>query len=128
MKKFKLLCGLLLLVGASVSGTAFADRGHGGHGHVGVGLYFGVPYSYPYYASPYYGSPYYYPYSYYPPVVVTPAQPPVYIEQQSTQPVSPQASESYYWYHCDKPEGYYPYIKDCPGGWQKVTPTPPPQP
>jgi hypothetical protein len=123
MKKFKLLCSLMLFVGVFVSESAFADRGHGGHGHVGVGFYFGAPYSYPYYASPYY-----YPYSYYPPVVVTPAQPPVYIEQQSAQPVSPTVSESYYWYHCDKPEGYYPYIKDCPGGWQKVTPTPPPQP
>src|SRR5450830_893346 len=124
----------MLLVGVSVSGTAFADRGHGhgGRGHVGVGLYFGMPYSYPYYGSPYYGSPYPCPYSYYPPVVVTPAQPPVYIEQQNAQPtpqqVTPAAAESYYWYHCDKPEGYYPYIKDCPDGWQKITPTPPPQP
>jgi hypothetical protein len=129
MKKMKLLCGLMLLAGISVSGTALADRGHGGRGHVGIGVYLGTPYLYPYYLYP---SPYYYPYSYYPPVVVTPAQPPVYIEQPESQSapqdVAPSAREEYYWYHCDKPEGYYPYIKACPGGWQKVEPTPPPQP
>lgn len=125
MKNIKLLCGLMLLAGISISGTALADRGHGsGHGHVGVGLYFGLPYSYPYY--PYYPSPYYYPYPYYPPVMAVPSQPPVYIEQGSAQQ-APATSENYYWYHCDKPDGYYPYIKECPGGWQKVVPTPPPQ-
>jgi len=141
MKNIKLLCGLMLLVGVSISGAALADRGHGGHGghgfgHVGVGFYFGAPYPYsyypsPYYPSPYYPSPYYYPYPYYPPVVSVPAQPQAYIEQGSTQPapqLAPATSENYYWYHCDKPDGYYPYIKECLVGWQKVTPTPPPQP
>ena len=124
MKNLKLLCGLVLLVGLSTSGIALADRGHGGHGRIGLGLYFGIPYSYPFYPSPYY-----YPYSYYPPVIVTPAQPPVYIEQQqNTQQAAPETSDDYYWYHCDKPEGYYPYIKQCPNGWQRVSPTPPPQP
>ena len=126
MRNMKLLCSLMLLIGVSVSGTALADRGHGhgghgghrGHGHVGVGLYFGIPYAYPLYPPPYY---YPYPYAYYPPA---PAQPPVYIEQQE----APVTSDEYYWYHCDKPEGYYPYIKECPNGWQKVEPTPPPQP
>lgn len=120
MRNMKLLCSLMLLIGISISGTALADRGrgHGGHGHVGVGLYFGVPYAYPLYPPYYYP---YYPYSYYPPV---PAQPPVYIEQRE----APAVPEDYYWYYCDKPEGYYPYIKKCPNGWQKVEPTPPPQP
>ena len=133
MKKIKLLCGLLLVVGVSMSGTALADRGHGGHGgghgggHFGFGLYLGAPYyPYSYYPYPY---PYAYPYGYYPPTVVTPAQPPVYIEQGTSQEAPQQApaqSDNYYWYHCDKPDGYYPYIKECPGGWQKVAPTPPP--
>lgn len=122
MKNMKLICSLMLLIGIFVSGTALADRGrghggHGGHGRVGIGFYFGAPYAYPLYPPPYY----YYPYSYYPP---TPAQPPVYIEQQG----APEETEEYYWYHCDKPEGYYPYIKECPNGWQKVEPTPPPNP
>jgi hypothetical protein len=127
MKNIKLLCGLMLLAGVSISGAALADRGHG-HSHVGVDFVFGVPYSYPYY--PYYPAPYYYPYAYYPPVMAAPAQPPVYIEQGSVQPApqqSPATPENYYWYHCDKPDGYYPYIKECLGGWQKVIPTPPPQ-
>jgi len=129
MKNIKLIRGLILLMGLSISGIALADSGHGRHGgrsHIGVGLYFGIPhYYYPYYPSPYY----YYPYSYYPPVVVTPAQPLEYVEQgDAQQQADPSAPESYYWYHCDKPEGYYPYIKECPGGWQKVSPTPPPQP
>ena len=129
MTKMKLLSGLILLAGISVSGVALADRGHGSRGHIGIGVYLGTPYLYPYYPYP---SPYYYPYSYYPPVVITPAQPPVYIEQQELQPVpqqiSPSAPATYFWYHCDKPEGYYPYIKECATGWQKVQPTPPPKP
>lgn len=129
MKKSKLLYGLLLLVGVTLSGQALADRGygrHGGHGgHFGLGLYFGVPYSYNYYPYPYYS----YPYSYYPPVVVAPSQPPVYVEQgsPSTSQQTSSMPDDYYWYHCDKPEGYYPYVKECPSGWQKVTPTPPSQ-
>jgi len=30
-----------------------------------------------------------------------------------------------YWAYCQSPEGYYPYVQDCPGGWQAVVPTPP---
>jgi hypothetical protein len=124
MKNNQLLCGLMLLGGIAFSSVAFAEHGHGGHG--GFELSIGVPF----YASPYYASPYYpYPYGYYPPpVVVMPAQPQVYI-QQDNQPSAPQQSQapqtSNYWFHCDKPEGYYPYIKECPAGWQKVAPTPP---
>jgi hypothetical protein len=28
------------------------------------------------------------------------------------------------WYHCSSPDGYYPYIRDCHGGWQQVPATP----
>ena len=113
---------LVLLLGLSCSEAAMADRGyeHGyGHGHGSIGFYFGAPY--PYYPYPYY------PYPYYPPVmtVPVPVQPPVYIEQDVPPAQAPQPS--YYWYHCDNPSGYYPYVKECPGGWQKVSPTPAPQ-
>lgn len=128
MKSINLLCGLIMLAGIFVSGIAQAGHGgHGGHGGVGVGFYFGAPF-YPHY---YYPPPYYYPYAYYPPTGALPAQPPVYIEQGSAQPapqLGPATAENYYWYHCDKPEGYYPYIKECLVRWQKVAPTPPPQP
>ena len=76
---------------------------------IGPGWY--APYYYPY--PPYY--PYYYPY-YYPPVV---AAPPTYIEQ-----ASPEALPSGYWYYCSSGEGYYPYVRECPGGWQRVAPQP----
>jgi hypothetical protein len=119
----RLLNGLILLAGLAVSSLALADHRHGGS-HWGVGLYFGPPVMYPYYPHPYY----YYPYAYYPPTVVVPApQEQIYIEKgDDSQPTTGNTSQAgYYWYHCDKPEGYYPYIKECPAGWQQVTPTPP---
>jgi hypothetical protein len=68
--------------------------------------------------SPWWGSPYYYPYPA-PPVVVQP--PPVY-EQPAPAPQAPA-----YWYYCQNPQGYYPYVQQCPNGWMQVVPpaTPP---
>lgn len=62
------------------------------------------------------GAPWY-PYGYYasPPVVVQP--PPVY-----TEPEQSQQTQQNYWYYCQKPQGYYPYVQRCPGGWMKVVP------
>jgi hypothetical protein len=31
-----------------------------------------------------------------------------------------------YWYYCQGTAAYYPYVQDCPGGWQPVLPTIPP--
>jgi hypothetical protein len=28
------------------------------------------------------------------------------------------------WYHCNQPEGYYPYVKSCNGGWEEVPANP----
>jgi hypothetical protein len=101
---------------------------HGGHGwggaRVGIGIGLGPfwgpywgPYWRPYwggYWRPYaYGYPYAYPYVY-PPVVTVPSTR-VYV-----QPSAPA-----YWYYCDNPQGYYPYVQQCPGGWRAVAPTPP---
>lgn len=146
-----LLLGLLL---AGMSGLTLAgDRrggysgqgGHGGnvrysgHGNVGVGVvvnpfwfspgYYPSPYYYPgaYYAPYYYSSPYYYSPYYYPPSVVTvPTEPPVYIEREGAAEPAPQTSAS--WYYCADPQGYYPYVEQCPGGWQAVPPRPPASP
>jgi len=30
------------------------------------------------------------------------------------------------WYYCPESKAYYPYVKECPGGWQQVAPQPPP--
>lgn len=116
-----LLSGLLL---ACVSGISVADRGHGGHGHADVGVGIVVnPFWYDAWPGSYY-SPYYYPPYYYPPAVVTvPVEPPVYIERdEEDSPTAPEASA--YWYYCADPQGYYPYVKRCPGGWQAVAPQP----
>ena len=93
--------------------------GYGGHyGHSNYGFYFGAPF----YSYPYNSFPYQYPY-YYPPAVVTvPVTPPVYIQQS---PPAAQQNPTGYWYYCTNPEGYYPYIKECPNGWQQVEPKPP---
>ncbi len=61
--------------------------------------------SYPYYAAP--------------PVVVQQA-PTQYIQQDPSPPSAPQ-----YWYYCQKPQGYYPYVKECSVGWMQVVPQPP---
>ena len=96
-----------------------ADRGHGRHANVGVGIIVN-PFWYDLW---YYPRPYYYPPYYYPPAVMTvPSAPPVYIEREE---VSPPAPASAYWYYCADPQGYYPYVKQCPGGWQAVAPQPP---
>jgi len=112
-KRLSLLAALVL--GAALSGAAFADHGHGHFGfYLGVPL--GYPYYYPpaYYPSPYYQSPYYYP---------APSSPPVYVERQDAAPEAPPASA--YWYYCPETKTYYPYVKQCPGGWQRVSPEPP---
>ncbi len=103
--------------------------GHGGHhgGHGGfdfdvvVGPYWGAPWYYPYYYPYYY--PGYYPYYYYPYVPAEPSTPQEYIErprrEQSSRP-------SGVWYYCPESKAYYPYVRKCPGGWQKVPAEPPP--
>jgi hypothetical protein len=41
---------------------------------------------------------------------------PTYIEQ---------APGTGYWYFCPQSNAYYPYVQECPGGWQPVLPQPP---
>ena len=123
---------LLALAGSLLASvSAQADPWRGGHRHGGpnIGFYFGPGFYGPgwgsYYPRPYYAVP---TYPYYPPVIVAPAPapvpPPVYIEQPAQQSAAPQAADNAYWYYCNQPEGYYPYVKECPAGWQKVTPQP----
>lgn len=55
-----------------------------------------------------------------PPTVIAPAQQPVYIERGDEQ-AAPQRDPGHS-YYCHNPDGYYPYVKQCPGGWEKVGP------
>ena len=123
-------------------GGGSSAHGSGGHGHRGgvhvgrgvghpvarfhgvrpwvsgvvVGGLVAAPLAY-YGYSGYYGpGPYYYPPSYYydnPPAYVEPGYVPL------------EQAPASWWYYCQGSNTYYPYIKECPGGWQRVAPQPP---
>jgi hypothetical protein len=109
MKVQKFVVVLLALFMVSMNG-AWA---HGWRTNVGV------------YVGPGWGPVWYPPPYYYPPQVIVvppPAPPPVYIEQQqeAAPTAAPASAGNQHWYYCASAKGYYPYIKECPGGWQKV--------
>jgi len=54
-----------------------------------------------------------------------PYTPPMVIQTPPLQAASPQAQASS-WYYCAQPEGYYPYVAECPSGWQTMPATPSP--
>jgi hypothetical protein len=121
MKTMKWSIALLALFLAA--GSAMADRGHRHHGHHhGPRVQFGISVG-PAFWDPWYPRPYYRPY--YAPIVIERSEPPVYIQQQAATPPAAQATG--YWYYCVEGKGYYPYVKECPGGWQKVLPEAPRQ-
>jgi hypothetical protein len=99
---------LVLMVGLCGSvGSVDAWRGHRfGGPRVAIGIGVGplwAPYAVPVVVPP--------------PVVVTPAP----------SVVVPPAAPPTFWYYCDNPRGYYPYVSQCPSGWRAVSPTPAPQ-
>ena len=90
----------------------------GWHGyHRGYGFYGFWPWYFPWtygYAVPYYGVSFY-------------ADAPVtYIEMAPAESGAVQPANS--WYYCTNPEGYFPYVKTCPSGWQTVPAQPPAPP
>jgi hypothetical protein len=135
---------VLILLAAAICGSAVAAGGHGGGGHGGGGWHgghsggwhgggwrgtFGVSLGgpwYPYYGYPYYPGYAYAPYSsyyYYPPGIADPASSAGYIEQGAIQ-AAPAQHQSNWWYYCGASNGYYPYVRECPGGWARVSPQP----
>ena len=78
---------------------------------VGVSFYYGSPWWGPW--GPWWYAP---PPAYYYPVPAAPAEPTTYIEQGR--------DNTGWWYYCDSSRGYYPYVKECPAGWERVAPTP----
>lgn len=101
---------VLLITVASESVFARGRGHHFGGPRVHFGIFVGAP-AFGYYSSP----------PYYPPVVAAPSPPPVYIEQGDTQ-AAPEGA----WYYCAGTQAYFPYVQECPGGWQLVAPQPPP--
>jgi hypothetical protein len=90
-------------------------RSHHHHHHRSIII--GAPFMYPY---PYYP----YPYFYYPLPLPYAAEPPVYVEKYSGTP-TPETQDSIF---CPNEDAYYPEVKDCPGGWQRVIPQEQPAP
>jgi hypothetical protein len=109
----------LLLAFAAVFASPPAEA----HGRSRVSIGVGFGYWGPFWGPPwwYYPGPYYSPY-YYPPPVVIQRGPVTYIEQGSSD--APAAGSSGWWYYCDASKAYYPYVKECPSGWQRVAPAP----
>ena len=139
MTNLKWVYLILILCALTLSSVVLARGGHGHrHGHfnfgIGIGGYYPGFYSPGFYGSGFYGPGFYgyrsygypdpffnRPFYSYPPTVVVPVTPPVYIQQEQAKPAEPQSS---YWYYCQDSEGYYPYVKSCPGGWLPVAPQP----
>jgi hypothetical protein len=74
----------------------------------GAGLGFGYGYGGYGYDAPYYD---------YPPV----SEEPGYLPPLAGNSVPPQDQ---YWYYCDDPAGYYPYVNQCNTDWRPVEPQP----
>ncbi len=151
-RSWKLVTVLSLLVfGTVASNSAMAQRGgrgggygdgrgysHGnGHGGgVGLGLalgaaivglaYYSRPaYSYPAYTYPEPAYPYTYPgpaYAYPGPAVAPSAG---YIEQYVPHAAPAPAQVQGDWFYCAGSNAYYPYVRECLEGWQRVPSTPP---
>ena len=116
MNTKRMLRGLLIFLAVLCASSNVLAAGHSrarSHGFVRFGVVAAPAWGY------YRPSPYYYPY--YAPVVVAP-EPLVYIEQNPPPVETPQPSPNSYWYYCVAAEAYYPYVKTCPAGWQKVLP------
>jgi hypothetical protein len=111
---------ILLLLAIALSAVSIPAEAHGGKARVSVGFAFGGP-GYWYYPGYYYPP---YPY-YYPQPVAVQTEPMVYIERGDAGAETSRGSQGY-WYYCKESKAYHPYVKHCPGGWEKQVPAPPP--
>lgn len=115
--------------GGSHQGGGHSGGHHGGH-HGGSRFDFDFVVGGPFWGWPwYYGYPGYYPYYYpgYYPYYYAPAEqsvPQEYIERPRSRHSS---RSSGFWYYCQQSNAYYPYVRECPGGWEKVPSKPPPE-
>lgn len=116
---------LALAIAAAGIATSLSAFAHGPrvHGGVRFGLYVGAPLvAWRGYYGPW---PYYPPYYSAPMVVTVPASPQTYVEQApAPAQAAPAAPQPGYWYYCADARAYYPYVKECPSGWQRVPPQP----
>ena len=131
------LLAAVVLTASMCAAPAWADRGghdHGwGWGPAGILLGSALLYS-ALQPRPYYGppavvyappAPVYVPYYAEPPVYVAPPAPAVALPAPRVAQSAPAEATGGLWYFCKKPRGYYPYVRECPGGWEKVSSVPP---
>ncbi len=121
MKSRKLMLVTSVLLFSSMGSAWAGGRWHGSVGvYLGPGPFWGPPIYRPYYypGRVYYPAPYYLP----PPVYIAPEPAPVYIERNDAVVEQPEVSS--YWHYCRDSNNYYPYVKECPGGWLQVLPQP----
>ncbi len=132
--------------GGGYGGHGGGYGGHGGDGWhgggwgwgwsgFGLGLAAGSLLGYPYYYQPYYPyysyGPYYDPYGYAPAYrpynrVIVPEQEPSYAEEPVySAPARTRSTTGATWYYCRKSNAYYPYVRTCAGGWERVPAVPP---
>lgn len=104
----RLSASLIILLFVPMSVFAHGYRGYRTSIWIGPGWGPGWGYPMPYYYAP-------------SPVIIQQPAPEYYFEAAPEQ----QPQEPAYWYYCKNPEGYYPYVKQCPKGWMKVVPTTP---
>lgn len=116
MRSLKLaaIATAVCLAGVALAAPAHA---HGPRSRAHIGLHIGVPLLWPYWTYPH---PYYYP-PYRPEVVVVPTEPTVYVER----PGAPTEADTGFWYYCASAGAYYPYVRECRTGWERVSPRPP---
>jgi hypothetical protein len=106
---------VMLTLILAIPWVSHARHGHHGHGHhggtrvvVGGNFWFGPP---PFWGPRYYcGGP------------VWCAPPPPVWAAPIAGYMERNREESEFWYYCEDPRGYYPYIRSCPGGWMRVVP------
>ena len=113
----KAFLGLVMLAALAAAGSAAAGS------RIVFGLHFGLP-LYGHWPHEYYYPPY--PYYYYPPPVYYYPAPPsvVYAPPPTIESAPPAAPVNPTWFYCAESRGYYPYVRECPGGWQRVPAAP----
>jgi hypothetical protein len=47
--------------------------------------------------------------------------------QQGYPQAAPAPAQQQDWYFCPNSNAYYPYVRECPGGWQRVPAQPQPR-
>lgn len=121
MKRMRAVLLSAVIAAGSLAGTsAWADRGYYRgpgpryptyHHHYGGGPWIGLG------AGLLFGSALYW-------AATRPPPPTVYVAPEPVVVVQPQASGGEWWYFCRAAGAYYPYVQQCPTGWERVPPYP----